>query len=926
MATLSLAFASGERSLSARRFSIKEALSTLFEIQVLAVSSDGDLDLASIVGHPAWFRIDAAGTLRLWSGLCRRMQQIGVEPDGLSTYELTIVPSLWLLTQRRNHRIFQHESVPGIVRGLLAERGLETFWKIDEEAYPRLPQRVQYGESDYAFMSRLLEEAGISFSFTNDPEKGSLPVFHDRPQAEEPWDPVPFLSRRVPAPQSAPELDVLERRPSSRQFRRMSAPEIAGQVLSDHGFRIVWELDRKRFRKRREHAQRDETDRAFLERILAEEGAAFALLPAEEEGQPRRTVRLFERSTAQEAAVGHVSNVRIRWQVRPDKVVLRDFDVLAQRAVKGRAEAGSDGVYEQYRYEPGAFLVERDEAPDKLPLADDRGIARTDADVGRALAERALNSLQADRQCVRFETNLPVLRPGVVFRMGAHPHPDLAPDKPLLVTRFSLEGELDRPWLLRGDALPAGHPYHPPQLTPKPKVHGVQSAIVVGPAGEEIHTDEYGRVRVQFHWNREGRFDQGVSGWVRVSQGWAGPGYGVLALPRVGHEVLVRFLEGDPDNPVIVGRAHNGQAPPPFKLPDNATVSTWRSDTTPGSNGGNEIRFEDAAGREHFYVQAERDLAELIKRKAFEAVDRDSAQLVRNDETIAVGRDDLRVVHDTESETIGGSRRITVGREQRATFGQRETVRVGERFVLQVDPTLRTWVPDAVEGSMNQMLAALLNGPAEQAMGQIPTTPLGAADDAKAKDWQGPMAALPASVRQRFESVHNVARNVAAPALLNGPAEQAMGQIPTTPLGAADDAKAKDWQGLMAALPASVRQRFESVHNVARNVAAPELSNIEPASAAKLVLEHGKITLSNGQASVVLDGPNIILAATGKVSFVAKTQISAKKILEHNPLLTIINDEPPQAGTEAAGAAPLTAETEPLTAETAQTNPLNPPN
>ena len=851
MATLSLAFASGERSLSARSFSINEAISTLFEHQILAVSSDGDLDLASIVGHAAWFRIDAAGHSRLWSGLCQRMQQIGVEPDGLSTYELTIVPSLWLLTQRRNHRIFQHESVPGIVRALLAERGIEADWKIDENACPRLPQRVQYGESDYTFMSRLLEEAGISFSFTNDPEKGSVPVFHDRPQAEEPWDPVPFLARRRPAPLLAPELDALERRPSSRQFRRMSTLEIAARVLSEHGFRIVWELDRSRFRKRGEHAQRDETDRAFLQRILDEEGAAFAVLPAEEEGQSRRTVRLFEQPSAQQAAVGHVSNVRIRWEVRPDKVVLRDFDVLAQRVVKGRAEAGSDGVYEQYRYEPGAFLVERDEAPDRLPLADDHGIARTDADVGQALAERALNSLQADRQCVRFDTNLPVLRPGVVFRMGDHPHPDLAPDKPLLITRFSLEGELDRPWLLRGDALPAGHPYHPPQLTPKPKVHGVQSAIVVGPAGEEIHTDEYGRVRVQFHWNREGSFDQGVSCWVRVSQGWAGPGYGVLALPRVGHEVLVRFLEGDPDNPVIVGRVHNGQAPVPFKLPDNATVSTWKSDTTPGSNGGNEIRFEDAAGREHLYVQAERDLAELIKRKALDVVDRDSAQLVGNDETIAVGRDDLRVVHDTESETIGGSQRITVGREQRATIGQRDTVRVGARFVLKVDPALKTWLPNEMERSMDDALTALLDGPAERAMGQISTMPLGDVDGARVKDWQGPMAAL----------------------------------------------------------PASVRARFEQVHNVARGVARPEPSDKDPVSAASLVLEHRKITLTNGQASIVLDGPNIILAATGKVRLVAKTKIAAKKILQHNPLLTIVDEQAPQASAKAAGAEPLTAAT-----------------
>ena len=205
------------------------------------------------------------------------------------------------------------------------------------------------------------------------------------------------------------------------------------------------------------------------------------------------------------------------------------------------------------------------------------------------------------------------LSPGVVFQITGHPRHELAGDARLLVVRQTIAGELQGSWSITGEAVLAAEAYRPPIVTPKPRVHGLQSAIVVGPPGEEIHTDEYGRVRVQFHWDREGARDEKSSCFLRVSQGWASRGFGALAIPRIGDEVLVGFFEGDPDQPVIVGRVHNSAARVPYALPVNKTRSTWRSESTPGGGGHNEITFEDQKGKELLHLHAERDLERVVK-------------------------------------------------------------------------------------------------------------------------------------------------------------------------------------------------------------------------------------------------------------------------------------------------------------------------
>jgi len=523
MPVLDLWFASGEASLSVRRFATSERMFELFEVDVVALSPNDDLDFDAIVGKPAAFYL-AAGTKhvtgdgRRFAGVCSRIEQTRSESKGLSTYRLRIVPSLWLSSQRRNHRTFQHLSVPEIVGQLLDDWKVIHEWHVDRSEHPKLELRVQYGETDYDFLKRMLEEAGISFYFRDgEGDGGNVLVLHERPDRGE---------IRVGGP-----------------IRFVDNPN-------------------------------ESAEREFL------------------------------------------TDVHVTQEVRPGHVVLRDHDFRRppEYRLEGKSAkaAPQEEMLQQHHYVPGAFLVEGARKAD-TPFADDRGAARHQESAGAALAERRLHGLRATRRVVSFQTSVVDVRPGVLFTIDGHSRAELAPDRRLLAVEMTMEGSPIEEWMVRGRAVFADTPYQPSVFVDKPQIHGVESAIVVGPKGEEIHTDEFGRVRVQFHWDRYGDYSDRSLCWVRVSQGWAGSAYGMMAIPRVGQEVIVAFLGGNPDQPVIVGRLYNSSSPVPYKLPENKTVSTWKSDSTPGSNGFNEIKFDDARGRELVYMQAERDLEKLVK-------------------------------------------------------------------------------------------------------------------------------------------------------------------------------------------------------------------------------------------------------------------------------------------------------------------------
>jgi type VI secretion system secreted protein VgrG len=559
MSSFDLSFASAEDSLSVRHFSVSEGLSTLFEVAVVAVSPADDIDFETIVGQTASLVIqrDGVGRARGWTGVARRFEQRVAEPTGLSTYALSIVPQLWLATQRQDSRVFQHLTVPAIVREVLAYYRIEPALELDASRYPVQEYRVQYGESDFAFVSRLLEDAGITYRFAWNPEKGTRLVLSDEPQRREPraGGAIPFVAE----PSGTPTTPLVTRVSASREMKP------GAFTIRDFDFR-------------------------------------------------RRL----------------------------------DFDL----AGKARPEGGAEARLEQYHYRPGAFVTEGTEAHPVPAHADERE--------GAALAERSLEAERSAAPSVAYHTNLVDLAPGTVFSIGGHPRARIAAPNALLAAELTVTGGEGADVTITGRAVPASAPYRPAKVTPRPRIAGVQSAIVVGPEGEEIHTDEHGRVRVRFHWDRSGARDDRSSCWIRVSQGWAGSGFGMMVIPRVGQEVLVGFFEGDPDQPAVVGRVYNAQNLVPYKLPEHKTRSTWRSASTRGAAGAgagepagyNEILFEDARGAELLGIHAQRDLHKQVTRSEVERTG--------EDRTITVGRNRSTTVGGVDSTEAGTRHAVTV--------------------------------------------------------------------------------------------------------------------------------------------------------------------------------------------------------------------------------------------------------------------------
>jgi type VI secretion system secreted protein VgrG len=525
--------------LDVRTFTVHEAMSASFQIDVVAMGAE-DLDLRKITGRPASFGLSLRTGNRIWTGVCAQIAQTSVEPDGLSGYALRIVPVFWLLNHRRNHRVFQHMSVPEIVQKVLGEWRLPFDLKIDAGSYPKLESRVQYGETDHDFVRRLLVDAGISFFFD--------------------------------VPEGGKETHL----------------------------------------------------------VLADAPTAAA---------PRATPVPFMRSPSGGEQAPHVTGVTLQHMVRPGRAVVRDFDFRRPSFPLAGVHSGEGGsvesLLEEYFYIPGASNV-RSDGGGNTPLADKDGAYRHTEKEAALRAQRHVEALRSAASRVTFNTSCGDLKPGTVFSMVGHPHPDLAGGKKLLVLSSFVTGEVNSEWHLGGEAVSAEIPFRPLITTAapadrhrsedegpfkpltnvdKPRIQGVQSAIVVGPKGEDIFADEYGRVRVQFPWDREAQGDEKGSCWVRVSQAWAGPGFGMITMPRVGQEVLVAFAEGDPELPMVVGRMFDTTSPLPYPVPENKTRTSLKSAS---KNGSNEITFDDRADGELFYIAATKDLHKIVKKDELE--------------------------------------------------------------------------------------------------------------------------------------------------------------------------------------------------------------------------------------------------------------------------------------------------------------------
>jgi type VI secretion system secreted protein VgrG len=235
-------------------------------------------------------------------------------------------------------------------------------------------------------------------------------------------------------------------------------------------------------------------------------------------------------------------------------------------------------------------------------------------------------------------------------------------------------------------AMDKAQQFRPARVTPKPVVQGPQTAIVVGPSGEEIHTDEHARVKVHFHWDRHDKSDENSSCWIRVSQFWAGKEWGSIHIPRIKQEVIVEFLEGDPDRPIITGRVYNADQVPPYGLPANKTQSGLKSRSSKEGTTANfnEIRFEDKKGEEQVYIHAEKNQDNVVENDETTKVGHDRTEEVGNDEKISIKHDRTEDVGNNETISIGGNRTETVEKDESITINGNRTEDVSKDETITI--------------------------------------------------------------------------------------------------------------------------------------------------------------------------------------------------------------------------------------------------
>jgi type VI secretion system secreted protein VgrG len=490
-----------------------------------------------------------------------------------------------------------------------------------------------------------------------------------------------------------PWLWFLSRRQDCRIFQNLTVPEIVAQVFSAYPMADHVERLGDTYEKRVYCVQYRETDLDFVLRLLEDEGIAFffehtdgrhRLVLTDPASPPRATegyatVPYFAPEPRARRTRDHLDHWTVEARVQPGKATLRAFDFEKPHAdlevSDNDPRPHREAAHEVYDY-PGAYVA---------------------AGHGERIVRVRLEELQADYLRSSGGGTAAGLCCGARFRLDGFPRPDQNVDWLVVSVRHSIDVEPPRsgptdeaehePYRCAIAVQPAQVPFRPPRRTPRPMMFGPQTAIVTGPGGEEIYTDRYGRVKVQFHWDRHGRHDANTSCWVRVSNAWAGAAFGGIHIPRIGQEVIVDFLDGDPDRPIITGRVYNGASMPPYGLPGHATQSGIKSNSSKGGGGSNELRFEDSKGSEQVYLHAQKDEAIVVEHDKTETVhhdesitiDHDRTEHVGHDETMSVGNNRTRSVSVNEAVSVGGNQTIHVhgARGDTVDGPETRTVRAG---------------------------------------------------------------------------------------------------------------------------------------------------------------------------------------------------------------------------------------------------------
>lgn len=550
---------------------------------------------------------------KFFNGIIATLRSVGDSLEGsesrrsLYEYTATLVPQFWLMTRSSNSRIFQNKSVRDILEQVFNENEFYHFNINLSETHDPREYCVQYRETDFAFLSRLMEEEGIFYYFTHE-ETRHLMVIADA-ASEHPDCPDQDRVWLNSPPEDNQNQDIIFSLEKTKTIRS------GKYTVKDYNFELP------------------STD---LEREVP---TLYVLGPGERE--------------------------------------IYDYPGEYKTLSQGNRVAN--------------WRMQAEEA--KITTLAGNGNCRSFASGHR----------------FRLETERPDINEpdGWVLTQVSH-----AASQPLNVSGGGIGGE--EAYTNTFTCMPYGMPYRHPLSIPKPVIAGVQTAFVVGPSGEEIHTDKHGRVKVQFHWDREGLNDENSSCWIRVAQMWAGAGWGSLFIPRIGQEVVVDFIEGDPDRPIIVGSVYHNNNRPPYPLPDQKTRSTIKSDSSLGGGGSNEIRFEDDAGNEEIYIHAQKDRNDETE----------------NDQTLTVRKNRTTTVDQDDELTVSGNRKVDItGNQTLDVTGNQETTVVGSvriqssagttSIVLDNGVTIQT--PGAVE-IQGSSLSVSVAGSASVTAGSISLT------------------------------------------------------------------------------------------------------------------------------------------------------------------------------------------------------------
>jgi type VI secretion system secreted protein VgrG len=557
-----------------RGMQAREALSQLFTYDVELLSLDPNIPASSLLGKSLTVHVDMAEHApRHFNGIVSCFSYAGTH-GRYSTYRATLRPALWLLSQTADCRVFQRVSAPELVMLVLRLHGLTDVQAPGlTREYPEREYVVQYRETAFAFLSRLMEDEGLYYYFTHR-EDGHTLVLADTCSA----------SNKVPG---------------------------------------------------------------------------FETIPFYPEGHATMRER------------DHIDAWRVSRQVVPTRHVLNAFDFMKPKADLTACSAVPD-QHDQHD-QPETEMYDAPGAYDELQ-------------VGEHYARTRAEEFQAAREVFEGDGNVRGLAAGAVFSLTGFPRADLnreylvvSAEHTITVGDFESQGRDAELFRCRLRAQDAGLPYRPRRVTPHPTIAGPQTAKVVGHQGSEICTDEYGRVKVQFHWDREGRSDQNSSCWVRVAQAWAGAHWGAIFIPRVGQEVVVHFLDGDPDRPIVTGSVYNRDNMPPYMLDKHATRSGIRTRSAKDGNpdNGNELRFEDGKGEEQLYLQAERDMDVLVKHDQSQRVKGNrTAKVEGDDEVFVVGKrtvtscsGELTTTDQLRDDTVRGRFKQKIAQDFQHTIG-----------------------------------------------------------------------------------------------------------------------------------------------------------------------------------------------------------------------------------------------------------------